>query len=50
MNNKSIPVLGVLILNGVHWLKRQIESIDYPVDNYLIINNNGRGELDNEIK
>ena len=49
MNNKSIPVLGVLILNGVHWLKRQIESIDYPVDNYLIINNNGRGELDNEI-
>ena len=49
MNNKPIPVLGVLILNGAHWLKRQIESIDYPIENYLIINNNGRGELDKEL-
>lgn len=49
MNNKPIPVLGVLILNGPHWLKRQIGSIDYPVENYLIINNNGRGELDDEL-
>ena len=49
MKNKPIPVLGVLILNGPHWLKRQIESVDYPVENYLIINNNGKGELDNDI-
>ena len=38
MENKPIPILGVLILNGPHWLKRQIESVDYPVENYLIIN------------
>ena len=44
-----IPVLGVLILNGPHWLQRQIESIDYPVENYLIIDNNGRGELNEEL-
>ena len=28
MENKPIPVLGVLILNGPHWLKRQIESVE----------------------
>jgi hypothetical protein len=44
-----IPVIGVPIVNGVHWLKRLIESIDYPVDEVCIINNNGRGELDYEL-
>ena len=28
-----IPVLGTAIVNGPHWLKKQIESIDYPVEN-----------------
>ena len=49
MNKKPIPVLGVLILNGPKWLQRQIDSVDYPVENYLIINNNGKGELDDDI-
>jgi hypothetical protein len=44
-----IPIIGVPIVNGVHWLKRLIESIDYPVDEVCIINNNGRGELDNDL-
>lgn len=45
----KIPVIGVPIVNGVHWLKRLINSIDYPVKNLLIINNNGRGQLDNDL-
>lgn len=44
-----IPVIGVPIVNGVHWLKRLIDSIDYSVENLLIINNNGRGEIDEEL-
>jgi len=45
----SIPVLGVAIVNGVHWLMKQISSIDYPIDNYVVINNNGKGELDDDL-
>lgn len=48
-NRKSIPVIGVPIVNGVHWVKRLILSIDYPVDNLFIINNNGRGEINEEL-
>ena len=46
---KSIPVLGTPIVNGIHWLFKQIASIDYPVDNYLVVNNNGKGELDEQL-
>jgi len=45
----QIPVIGIPIVNGVHWLKRLIDSIDYPVKNLLVINNNGRGEIDDEL-
>jgi SAM-dependent methyltransferase len=44
-----IPVIGVPIVNGVHWLKRLILSVDYPVKNFFIINNNGRGEITEEL-
>ena len=36
-----IPVIGTPILNGSEWLKKQIDSVDYPVENYLITNNGG---------
>jgi hypothetical protein len=42
VNQNPIPVLGIPILNGFKWIKRLIESIDYPIDNVVIINNNGR--------
>lgn len=38
----SIPVVGVPIYNGTRWLKRQLDHVDYPVDNYFIINNGGK--------
>lgn len=44
-----IPVMGTLIVNGVHWLERLIKTIDYPVDEFIIFNNNGRGEIDKEL-
>ena len=47
MNN--IPVLGAAIVNGPHWLHKLISSVDYPVDNFLIVNNNGKGELNEEL-
>lgn len=48
--NNSIPVIGVPIVNGVNWLNRLIDSIDFPVDNLFIINNNGKGEIDEDLK
>lgn len=45
----SIPVIGVPIVNGFKWIQRLVSSIDYPVDNLIIINNNGRGELTEEL-
>lgn len=45
----KIPVLGVPIVNGVHWLKRLIDSIDYPVKELFIVNNNGRDQITNEL-
>ena len=42
---KSIPVLGTAIVNGVHWIQRLISSVDYPVDEMVIFDNNGRGQI-----
>jgi len=46
---KSIPVLGTAIVNTVSWLEKLIDSVDYPTDEFVIINNNGRGELTQSI-
>lgn len=46
---KPIPVLGVPIVNGFKWIQRLISSIDYPVDQLIIFNNNGRGEITKEL-
>ncbi len=42
---KPIPIIGVPIVNGVKWVKKLIKSIDYPVNNLFIINNNGKDEI-----
>lgn len=46
---EPIPIIGVPIVNGVHWLRRLINSIDYPVKDLFIINNNGKDEISKEI-
>jgi GT2 family glycosyltransferase len=45
----TIPVVGTALVNGVHWLRRQIASVDYPIQDYVVINNNGRGEITQEL-
>jgi GT2 family glycosyltransferase len=47
--DKSIPVLGTAIVNGPHWMQRLIESVDYPVDEMVIFDNNGRGQLTKQL-
>jgi len=45
----SIPVIGTAVVNSSFWVSRLLMSVDFPVDNFVIINNNGRGELDQEL-
>lgn len=45
----TIPVIGAPVVNSTKWIKRLIDSVDYPVKEFCIINNNGRGEIDNEL-
>lgn len=40
----SIPVIGTAVVNGVSWIQRQIASIDFAVDQYIVINN-GRPDI-----
>jgi len=49
MDNNKIPVIGVAIVNGLHWLQRLVNSVDYPVENLVIFNNNGREELTKDL-
>lgn len=42
-------MLGTAIVNAPHWLYRLYYSIDYPVDNFVIFNNNGRGQIDADL-
>ncbi len=44
-----IPVIGTAVVNNPSWLHRLIESIDYPVEELVIMNNNGRGEITEEL-
>ena len=44
-----IPVIGIPVVNSTFWVSRLLMSIDYPVDEVFIINNNGRGELDEDL-
>lgn len=45
----SIPVIGVPVVNSSYWVSRLLMSVDYPVDNFVMINNNGRGEIDKDL-
>ena len=44
--SSEIPVMGVLICTTTKWLKKQLDSIDYPIENYIIINNNAESLKD----
>jgi hypothetical protein len=45
----SIPVIGTGIVNAPHWVYRLFYSIDYPVDTFVVFNNNGRDQITKEL-
>ena len=45
----SIPVIGTAVVNAPHWVYRLFYSIDYPVDTFIVLNNNGRGQITEEL-
>lgn len=45
----KIPVIGTAVVNSSYWVNRLLLSVDYPVKDFVIINNNGRGLLDEEL-
>lgn len=47
--NCEIPVIGVPVVTNPYWVTRLLMSIDYPVNDLVIINNNGKGEIDEEL-
>ena len=46
----SIPVLVVPVLNRYDLLEDMLNSINYPIDNILIIDNGGEFKTDRNIK
>lgn len=46
---KKIPVIGTAVMKNPHWVKRLYESIDYPVENFVIFNN-GNGEITTDLE
>jgi GT2 family glycosyltransferase len=49
MTAAKIPFIGTAVVTNPHWVTRLVNSIDYPVAELCIINNNGRGEIDAEL-
>lgn len=45
----AIPVIGTAVVTNTYWVSRLLYSVDHPVDNFVIINNNGRGEIVDEL-
>lgn len=45
----AIPVIGTAVVNSTKWVERLIDSVDFPVENFVIVNNNGRGKLRTEL-
>lgn len=45
----KVPVIGTAVVNNTVWIRRLVSSIDYPVENLVVIDNNGRGELTEEL-
>ncbi len=46
---KPIPVVGTAVVKSTVWVSRLISSIDYPVETFVIINNNGKKEINKEL-
>jgi GT2 family glycosyltransferase len=45
-----IPVIGTAVMKNPYWVERLYKSIDYPVENFVIFNNNGKDEITQELE
>jgi len=45
----AIPVIGTACVNAPHWVYRLFYSIDYPVDTFVVFDNNGRDQITAEL-
>jgi len=45
----SIPVIGTAVVTSAFFVSRLIYTVDFPVDEFVIFNNNGREELEEEL-
>ena len=51
--SQNLLIFGTLVCTTTKWLIKQLESIDYPIENFIIINNNSKvlaKELDTIVK
>jgi GT2 family glycosyltransferase len=46
----KIPVIGTAVMKNPHWVERLYKSIDFPVENFIIFNNNGKGEITDDLE
>jgi len=45
----SIPVIGTAVVNSTFWVSRLLMSIDYPVTNFVIVDNSGDAQIQSEL-
>lgn len=45
-----IPVIGTAVLKNPKWVTRLYNSIDFPVENFVIFNNNNTGEITQQLE
>lgn len=46
---EPIPVIGTVAVNNPYWIARLLMSVDYPVENFVIFNNNARDEITSDL-
>jgi GT2 family glycosyltransferase len=44
-----IPVIGTAVVFDTYWVSRLLASVDFPVENFFIVNNNGKGEITEDL-
>jgi len=47
---EKIPVIGTAVMKNPFWVERLYKSIDFPVENFVIFNNNGKGEITEDLE
>jgi GT2 family glycosyltransferase len=50
VTSNIIPIIGTAVVNNTNWVRRLVSSVDYPVENFVIVNNNGRGHLTEDLR